>query len=240
MNRILVGMILCSGTLGAGCVSVLDIDVDTTGSESGDTQAADVETGQEECTDPPCCEDPDTEELRPIQHPLPGDIEFSEVMPDPMSSWDADGEWIELHVNDVLPGEDGYIDLNDITLRRGGNPDSSFTEILWSTHDTPECAKFWAGEYVLLGKQGGQNVMGLGNKIDETFSFNIINGEMQGLYLDSDDVKGIAGVTYETLPGASWARDAATELWCFSAIIYAGSGRLSDLGTPGGPNPTCM
>lgn len=198
-----------------GCLSTVDLEID------------------DGIEDAPSCRDANGD-TRPINHPKPGDIQFTEVMASPGATLDQYGEWIELRVTSA--GDS--IDLNDIELVRGDPTEQDNASVLWSTppsSEIPDCAEFSKGDYIVLS---GSNDQG-GIDFDETFDFQLLNDEPESLYLrTAADV--IAEVDYVESPGASWSLDDTGE-WCFSSKSFVPDEvpGESDLGTPGELNPLC-
>jgi hypothetical protein len=213
-----------------GCLSVLDLETDG------------VET-ELQCELVACCVDRHDNKARPVRNPEPGDIVFSEVMANPGVADDEDGEWVEFHIRPDLVGS---FDLNNLEFGRLGQ--TQHVTLSPALSDVPiedmvECLEFFGkDEYVVLGRPGGWETVGLESEIVEVFDFALPNDTPETvLYLRSDTTGLDIQSTYLVSPGAAWSRDESADEWCFSTTTYTGDGLPgeNDFGTPGFSNSSC-
>jgi hypothetical protein len=201
----------CALLLQAGCLSVI-----ADSSDAGDAKCLD--SGEE----------------RLIRRPIPGDLEFTEVMASPGTALDDDGEWVELRVIR------GSIDLNNVVLARGDRSDGTGT-MQGPSDDAvvPDCLEFDTGDHIVLTRWDGQEVLDSAERA-MYFDFQLLNRGDNILSLRTDG-ELIDQIDYDVSPGAAWSRDPETNEWCFSPIPFTDAEipGMSDFGTPGQPNPPC-
>lgn len=206
----------------------------TTGPSTGDTTAGDP------CVPNPCgpgeaCVDGD---CVPSNFPGPGDVVFTELMPNPAAVTDAEGEWIELtNVSAAAVDIEGCELVDD-----GNGPESDII-------DSGAPIMLAPGQRVVLAKVADPAINGgvEGVVYDFGASFSLTNDggdelELQcgGTTIDAlvyDFMFGYgSGIAMQLDPGSqdATANDDPTN-WCAATSMY-GSG---DLGTPGTPNGGC-
>lgn len=167
---------------------------------------------------------------REIVPPQAGDVVITEVMPNPATVSDADGEWFELLVN-------ADVDLNGLQMgQTEGEPDTTLPP-------GGECLAVSSGTRVIFARDADPLVNGGLPDTLGTFSFGLVNSDGT-LYV------GLDGETLDTVgwttssAGASLSVDPASENptdnddpanWCDASSPY-GDG---DLGTPAGANDSC-
>jgi hypothetical protein len=177
---------------------------------------------------PPSCIDATTGLARPIVMPLPGQVFFTEVMPNPQAVPDAVGEWIELHsVADV--------DLNGAALTVGAQQHT------FSSHD---CLFVSSGGYALLAKASDAAVNGGLPPVLATFPQSLTNSGAI-LELSANDAVVDTAVFGSAISGVAWQLDPrqldATgndnpTHFCRATLAY-GAG---DFGTPAAVNTACQ
>jgi len=174
--------------------------------------------------------------IRPVVPPQLGDLVISEYMARPSTDvGSANGEWLEIYVaNDV--------DLNGLQLGRAepvGGPQAVRT-----TLSSSDCLHVTAGSYVVIARNGDMTLNGGIPQVDALLGFGITDSD-DGLFI------GWGG---EVLDAVTWVSQRPqgkavsldpTKLdptanddeavWCNAVDAY-GTGQL---GTPGGPNPSC-
>lgn len=166
------------------------------------------------------CTDPDTMLPRMFDPPLPGEIQITEVMPDPMGAPDATGEWFEIHAT-------GSFDLNGLELGKTGV----------ISHTVPfegMCIEILADDYLVFGRSDVdlENCMLPVDYVYDTLTLNNDNGNLQvghgGMVLSETSWVG-------STAGAALSLDSMSMMWCDAQMPFG----CGDLGTPGVVNPAC-
>jgi hypothetical protein len=166
-------------------------------------------------------------QLRDIVQIGMGDLEITELLPNPEAVADTAGEWFEVRIK-----SDG--DLNGLQIGKAGTVDEDVVEF----GDAPgfasdACIAVTAGDIVVFARSDDPLVNGGLPQVDVLFDMSLNNS-------NSDLTIGYGGVVWDTATwtsstaGASLAKD-ALGTWCDGVDPY-GDG---DLGTPGGANPMC-
>jgi hypothetical protein len=176
----------------------------------------------------------DSNGMRAVVPPMPGDLVITELMPNPAAVSDTTGEWFEVKAN-------ADVDLNGIQVDRAG--DSMGADTVTST----SCVHLTSGSYGIFVKSTDNTMNGMlpANKILGTFRFAMTASSAPG------DVQIISAggvldaVTFTKEPsGKSRALDPdsidaigndAESNFCDGTTAY-GAG---DLGTPGDANAQC-
>ena len=165
------------------------------------------------------CIDLDTNMMRMVDPPALGEVQITEVMPNPDAVTDAAGEWFELYAS-------GSFDLNGLQIGKAGSFNISVA--------APGCIEVTADSWLLLTRSDVDNG-GLPNPIytyDSGFSLNNSGGSLQVGYADAV----LDETSWATSPtGKALSLDLMTDMWCSAVDIY-GDG---DLGTPAAANPAC-
>lgn len=165
------------------------------------------------------CLDPDTMLMRMFDSPMPGELELSEIMSDPMGAPDATGEWFEIHAL-------GSFDLNGLELGKANAINHTVTSQM--------CIEIEANSYVVFGRSGvdAENCMLPVDYVYDTLSLNNANGNLQigygGMVLSEHS-------WVSSSAGTALSYDPMAMQWC-AAVDPFGCG---DLGTPGLANPAC-
>jgi hypothetical protein len=165
-------------------------------------------------------------ELRAIVPVAMGELEITEVLPNPNLVDDGDGEWFELRVS-------GGGDLNGLEIGKAGA-----VEDVVEFGDAPAfasdaCITVTAGDTIVFAHSADPLVNGGIPQVDVLFDMALNNS-------GSDLSIGYGGVVFDmyawasSTGGAALSKDALAT-WCDAVDPY-GDG---DLGTPGGPNPMC-
>jgi hypothetical protein len=176
----------------------------------------------------------DSNGMRAVVPPMPGDLVITELMPNPAAVSDTTGEWFEVKAN-------ASVDLNGIQVDRAG--DTMGADTVMAT----TCVHLNSGEYGIFVKSTDNTMNGMlpANKILGTFRFAMTAASAPG------DVQLISAggvldaVTFTKEPsGKSRALDPdsidpinndAESNFCDGTTAY-GAG---DLGTPGDANAQC-
>ena len=171
---------------------------------------------------------------RPKVAPVVGDLVIDEVMANPATAADADGEWFELYV-----GRD--VDLNGLQLGRAANG----AEL---TLPEGECRRVTAGSHLLFARETDPLVNGGLPAVDVrlTFGLNNTNGDLFVGLVSGDVLDAIGWAT--ALSGVASSLDPALRnptdndldgSWCPAVDDY-GTGVPPDKGTPAAANPVCQ
>lgn len=175
------------------------------------------------------CEDPDTGTMRPLLRPFPGDLLFTELMPNAGAVSDAAGEWVE-----VLALRD--VDLNGLELRNEGSGRSRLS--------AKACLRLPRGAHAVLARSADPLQNGGVESVLATFTFPLANSGARAVELRLGEIL-LDRASYTTsLPGVSLQLDPTRhdrrhepESWCLTAEDQLfGSG---DRGTPGAANAGC-
>ena len=214
---------------------------DTTAADTTDPTATGPGTGDTTDGDPcipnPCgpgeaCVDGD---CLPSNHPGPGDLVFTELMPNPAAVTDAEGEWIEMT---NVP-----VDIEGCELVDDGNgPDSEVINsggpLMVAPGDTALLAK-------VIDPAINGRVNGVAYEFGDAFSLTNDGGDELELQCSGTTVDRLvyttmfgfgSGIAMQLDPGSqdATANDDAAN-WCSATMVY-GDG---DMGTPGTPNGGC-
>jgi hypothetical protein len=169
---------------------------------------------------PGMCTDPDDNVLRMIVAPSLGDLQLTEVMPNPDAATDALGEWFEIHTEVAF-------DLNGLEFGKNG--------VVEYTIEDPMCievsADAWLAFAVVEDAVSNCGVDPV-TWVYEDLSLVNSNGNLfvshAGTLLDE--------FSWPTSPtGATLSRDLAADVWCTALTPYG----CGDRGTPAQPNPAC-
>jgi hypothetical protein len=159
--------------------------------------------------------------VRPIVSPTAGQIEITELLPDPTVVGDAVGEWIELGVS-------ADVDLNGLAMgRTPPTVDGTITAVA--------CLEATAGSRVVLARLKDPSQNGMVPNVLAPFptGLSLTNGS-SGLFV------AIAGTVLDAMtygavsPGRSIIVDAINKVCVAPAGTPAYNG--TDVGTPGAPN----
>ncbi|MEM8585169.1 MAG: nidogen-like domain-containing protein, partial [Bacteroidota bacterium] len=162
-----------------------------------------------------------------------GDLVITEIMRDPTTVSDANGEWFEVYNPTGAP-----IDMQSIEIKDDGTDD----HIIISSLIVP------AGGYVVLGRNSDMAANG-GISIDYAYGSDITlaNGvdelilECSGTEIDRVEFTGFpttAGASIKLDPSALNAADNdSASNWCVSTTDISGTN--TNKGTPGIANPSC-
>jgi hypothetical protein len=166
-----------------------------------------------------------------ISPTLFGDLVINEVMADPISVSDQDGEWIEVF-NPTLTN----FDISGLNVRITAGTIQEFS--IDTTVIIP------AGAFVVIGKTTDEVLNG-GIHVDYVADFILPNGAFS--IETSNGTTLLDSVSFSATPGgASWQLDPAFNNandnddegnWCPSTFLYGGG---SDRGTPGDTNHQCL
>jgi hypothetical protein len=167
----------------------------------------------------PGCIDPNTMLMRMFDPPMPGELELSEIMPDPAGAPDATGEWFEIHAL-------GAFDLNGLELGKAN--------VINHTVSSNMCIEIAADSYVVFGRSNidGENCTLPVDYVYDTLSLTNSNGNLQvghgGVVLSEHSWASSSA-------GTAFSYDPMAMQWC-AAVEPFGCG---DRGTPGAVNPAC-
>lgn len=205
-------------------------DVDTTGATDPtdptdpDTTAADP-CMPDPCTAPEVCVDG---VCSGVAAPMPGDVVFNELQPNPDSVTDEQGEWLELHNTAAVAVELSGCELSD----QGSD-----------SHTITSSVVIEPGGFAVLGRVEGANG---GVTLDYAYGnqISLANGEDEiALRCGADLIDELvysgswpfgAGASAQLTPGAGASNEDPAQ-WCEATTAY-GDG---DLGSPGAANPPC-
>lgn len=221
---------LANDDLNAWCAATVSFDTMTLGSPG---------TANEPCeggVTPGTCKDGFTDRV-PVP-PTLGDLVISEIMPNPDFVKDAQGEWFEVYVVNM-------VDLNGLAIGMDLSKDPKLT----LTNEN--CLKYGPGSYVLFARDADPLANGGLPTVDFTHSISLGNQTKDpgtGLYLMMNSIV-LDAVDYEYVgkdhTGASISLDNGKldpgsnddpMNWCPGVDAY-GAG---DLGTPKAANPACL
>jgi hypothetical protein len=170
------------------------------------------------------CVDAITQQSRPIRFAKAGELEFSEVLPDPDAVSDANGEYIEFNAKTD-------IDLNGLTLQVGT------TKTLL---ESPSCLAAPRDTFPLFGKNRIAAENGNLPNVTGLFAGSLVNGG------GTLSLLGVDGGTFSTVtyPGSSpgtsiQVSDAGLCDTPASVRITLTDGGVGDRGTPGQANVAC-
>lgn len=165
-----------------------------------------------------------SEDIRPIETAVAGDLVISEFMADPASVSDSSGEWFEVLVT-------RNIDLNGVAVAGTGNPSTPL--------QGPECMEVAAGSYIIFARNDEPTENGGLPRVDFPFSvsLNNSNGQLR-LLLDETELDAVtwssssAGVSSQVKPDqlTVTGNDTAANFCAPGAAASYGAG---DRGTPG-------
>lgn len=196
----------------------------TTDPTEGETTAADP-CMPDPCTAPEVCLDG---ACTTAGAPMPGEVVFNELQPNPDLVTDEQGEWLELHNTAVVAVELSGCELSD----QGSDSHIIASSILIEP-----------GGYAVLGRVNGANG---GVTLDYAYGGDITlaNGDDElalrcgGAVIDELSYTGSwpfgAGVSAQLTPGAGATNEDPGQ-WCEATTAY-GDG---DLGSPGDANAAC-
>jgi hypothetical protein len=171
---------------------------------------------------------------RPIVSPMPGDLVITEVMPTPLKTPAATGEWFEAKVL-------ADCDLNGLGLDRIG--DAAPPDLITS----PACVHATSGDYLVFAHSPDPSQNGGLPPVAATFTFSIIAGSTSSV----GDLAIMAGAT--VIDAIQWTHSSGGKAraldpsftdalandseagFCDATTPYG----LGDLGTPGLANPAC-
>ncbi len=207
--------------LEAWCESEEAFDTDFFASPGAENEACPVVVPEGTCLDG------STE--REIVPPAAGDVVITEIMADPDTLGDSDGEWFEVYFAQAA-------DLNGLQL--GDSADATDT-----TLEADDCLHVEAGSYVVFARNlAAADASGIPNLMGE-FGFALNNSNESVLVSYENEV--LDQVSYaSTETGASLALSpdhlSAAENddpanWCTGVMPYS----AGDLGTPGEANTAC-
>ena len=161
----------------------------------------------------------------------PSVVIINEIMPDPLSVDDGNGEWFEIYNNSDLNGE--TIDLNGWVIMDNGT----------DSHSISQSLTLAPGEFLVLGNNADENTNG-GLVVDYQYSgFSLDNSgdeiviiSPEGTVIDS--VEYSSGNSFPNIEGVSMSLlnpnlNNGNGYYWWKATDLFGAG---DLGTPGGPN----
>ena len=161
----------------------------------------------------------------------PSVVIINEIMPDPLSVDDGNGEWFEIYNNSDLNGE--TIDLNGWVIMDNGT----------DSHSISQSLTLAPGEFLVLGNNSDENSNG-GLVVDYQYSgFSLDNSgdeiviiSPEGTVIDS--VEYSSGNSFPNIEGVSMSLlnpnlNNGNGYYWRKATDFFGAG---DLGTPGGPN----
>lgn len=174
-----------------------------------------------------------------------GDLLIVEIMQNPFTAFDNEGEWFEVYNN-----TGSSIDMNGMTIIAGGSPNMEI--IAGSTVIAP-------GQHALFARMSDMVLNGglPTPTYDYDDGWNLSNGSQMVSIYDTDGITLICQVAYDNgatypdpngssmtfnmdLTGATNADDANAANtganWCVATSAY---GTGTDLGTPGAANDTC-
>lgn len=218
-----------SGTAETSDSSSTDTPSSTTNSPTTDP-TSDETTGADPCVPDPCtapevCLDG---ACVGAAAPLPGEVVFNELQPDPDLVSDEAGEWLEFHNTAAVTVELNGCELSD--------QDTDSHTIASSILIEPD-------GYAVLGRMNGANG---GVRLDYVYGgdISLANGtdeialRCDGTVIDELTYSGswpfAAGTSAQLTPGADATNDDPTQ-WCEGTTAY-GDG---DLGSPGAANAPC-
>jgi len=196
----------------------------TTDPTEGETTSADPCT-PDPCTAPEVCVDG---VCTGATAPMPGELVFNELQPNPDIVTDEQGEWLELHNTSAVA-----VELNGCELYDQGS----------DSHTIASSILIDPGGYAVLGRveaaNGGVTLdYAYGNDISLANGDDEIGLRCGGVVVD-ELIYGAswpfgAGASAQLTPGAGASNDDPTQ-WCEATVPY-GDG---DLGSPGAANPAC-
>jgi hypothetical protein len=189
-------------------------------------------------------EDPDPVEIVQITDqnnpPGPGELPYgslliTEIMADPASLSDTEGEWFEIYNN-----TDHAIDLQHLIIKKNENErhvisqafilDARSFGILARTDAAVAVGKYVYGTAITLNNTGG--LLSLCNSGEDGIDGSVIFAVDYG----AEDFPHLSGASISLDPGSLTPSAAILGInWCVSAVAY-GTG---DLGTPGAANDPC-
>ncbi|WP_239577003.1 lamin tail domain-containing protein [Archangium primigenium] len=182
------------------------------------------------------CLSPRTGETRSRVPPRPGDLLLTEVMADPRTVPDAQGEWVEVYaLRDV--------DLNGVTLANEGTGRTVLDA-------PPRCLEMRAGTHAVLAREehparngGLPSVLALFSfGVSNTAGFHLLRLSLEGQVLDevSWTRASVAGVSLQLDPRHRTVPRAAPEVgWCLAPESARYGPGVGERGTPGGENRPC-
>jgi hypothetical protein len=166
------------------------------------------------------CIDPDTNMLRPLIAPLPGDLQLTEVMPNPDAVPDADGEWFEIHTTAAF-------DLNGLQFGKNG--------VVEHTLSDPNCLEVQADSWVAFAVDADPLVNCGVDPVAAVYEGLSLTNSAGNLFVGHADVV-LDEFSWATSPtGATLSRDLMADMWCPAVMPYG----CGDLGTPAAANPAC-
>ena len=181
------------------------------------------------------CRDPSTSLARAIVAPTAGQLVITEVMANPGTVPDADGEWFE-----VLATTD--VDLNGLVLGNGGTTKTTLA--------SADCLRAHAGQYLLFAHKTDALANGGLPLVTATFNFSLANAggtltvrtNAGGLIDQAPYGAAPNGIASQLNPEglSASANDQLTGFCPASAPVRSLSdGGTGDLGTPGAANSPC-
>lgn len=170
---------------------------------------------------------------RPAVVPRVGDLVVTEIMADPNSVTDPNGEWFEVYAARA-------VDLNGLSIGSGGDE-------IRMTLGATDCLRMEAASYWIFARSNDPSVNGGLPDVHALFNFGLNNsgGEIVLRYGDAeiDRVvypKPVSGTSYQLGVADPKSTDNdVTANWCEAVARYGGEYGGSDAGTPGGKNPIC-
>lgn len=166
------------------------------------------------------CLDLDTNEMRASVAPQPGDLQLSEVMPNPAAATDAVGEWFEFHTTSAF-------DLNGLELGKGGS--------IAYTVEAAECIEIAADSWIALALEGDPLVNGGVDPVTWVYDAPSLTNAPGDLFIGHGGVLLDEYAWANSGAGVAWSRDLDADTWCAAVDPFG----LGDLGTPALANPAC-
>lgn len=172
------------------------------------------------------CIDPDTQLMRQINFPSMGELELSEIMPNP-SLAEPGAEWFEIHAL-------ADFDLNGLALGKAG--------VVSHVISTAECIEVGPDSYAVLARS---DVMAVNCDLPSvTYVYGSLalsnsNNNLQvGLDMDADDMFDVVlgeHAWVSSSNGVALSYDPMSMSWCPAVDVFG----CGDAGTPGAANPAC-
>lgn len=180
-----------------------------------------------QCSIPPpdgqCYEDGQLRDITPVDD---GDLEITEVMPNPEAVDDGDGEWFELLAK-------GSGDLNGLQIGKAGGVEDTVEFGDAPAFAADECITVSPGDHVVFARSDDPLVNGGLPQVDVLFDM-ALNNSNSDLFIGFDGVVGDQASWASVSAGFSYSKD-MLGAWCDGLGVYGDA----DQGTPGSANPDC-
>lgn len=166
------------------------------------------------------CLDPDTNMERMIVGPMLGDLQLTEVMPNPNAVTDGAGEWFEIHTTAAF-------DLNGLEFGKD-------LAVKYTIAD-PTCIEVTADSWLAFSLNADAASNGGVDPVTAEYANLSLTNAPGNLFVGYGGTL-LDETSWASSPtGASLSRDLMADVWCTAVDPYG----LGDLGTPALANPAC-